>query len=121
MDDAIFSSQSESLEEVVLLMLEMRHLTLSVAESCTGGLLSERLTAVPNSSRAFVGGAVVYTPETKMLFADVPREMIDHSWSRQSRSCPSSRRGNTRTNRNFAWNLHHRPRRSWRRASGPGC
>jgi nicotinamide-nucleotide amidase len=77
MDDAIFSSQGESLEEVVLLMLEMRHLTLSVAESCTGGLLSQRLTAVPNSSRAFVGGAVVYTPETKMLFADVPREMLD--------------------------------------------
>jgi len=77
MDEAIFSSQSESLEEVVLLMLEMRHLTLSVAESCTGGLLSERLTGVPNSSRAFVGGAVVYTPETKMLFAGVPREMID--------------------------------------------
>ncbi|HEU4636070.1 MAG TPA: molybdopterin-binding protein, partial [Edaphobacter sp.] len=35
MDDAIFSSQGESLEEVVLMMMEMRHLTLSVAESCT--------------------------------------------------------------------------------------
>jgi len=77
MDDAIFSSCGENLEEVVLLMLEMRHLTLSVAESCTGGLLAERLTSVPNSSRAFVGGAVVYTPELKMLFADVPQETID--------------------------------------------
>ena len=77
MDDAIFSSRGENLEEVVLLMLEMRHLTLSVAESCTGGLLAERLTSVPNSSRAFVGGAVVYTPELKMLFADVPQETID--------------------------------------------
>ncbi len=77
MEDAIFSSQGESLEEVVLLMLEMRHLTLSVAESCTGGLLAQRLTAVPNSSRAFVGGAVVYTPELKMVFADVPREMVE--------------------------------------------
>jgi nicotinamide-nucleotide amidase len=77
MDDAIFSSQGESLEEVVLMMMEMRHLTLSVAESCTGGLLAQRLTAVPNSSRAFVGGAVVYTPEMKMLFADVPREMVE--------------------------------------------
>ncbi|HEY2039335.1 MAG TPA: competence/damage-inducible protein A [Edaphobacter sp.] len=77
MEEAIFSSRGENLEEVVLLMLEMRHLTLSVAESCTGGLLAERLTSVPNSSRAFVGGAVVYTPELKMLFADVPQETID--------------------------------------------
>lgn len=76
MQDAIYSSQGESLEEVVLLMLEMRHLTLAAAESCTGGLLAERLTAVPNSSRAFVGGAVVYTPELKTLFAGVPEEII---------------------------------------------
>lgn len=76
MQDAIFSSQGESLEEVVLLMLEMRHLTLAVAESCTGGLVAQRLTAVPNSSRAFIGGAVVYTPELKTRFADVPEEMI---------------------------------------------
>ncbi|HEY0161828.1 MAG TPA: competence/damage-inducible protein A [Edaphobacter sp.] len=77
MQDAIYSSQGESLEEVVLLMLEMRHLTLAAAESCTGGLLAQRLTAVPNSSRAFVGGAVVYTPELKTLFADVPEEIIE--------------------------------------------
>lgn len=77
MEETIFSSQGESLEEVVLMMMEMRHLTLSVAESCTGGLLAQRLTAIPNSSRVFVGGAVVYTPELKMQFADVPREMVD--------------------------------------------
>ena len=41
MDDAIFSSHGESLEEVVLLHLGMRHLDLAAAESCTGGLLSE--------------------------------------------------------------------------------
>jgi nicotinamide-nucleotide amidase len=76
MDDAIFSSQGENLEEVVLMMMEMRHLTLAVAESCTGGLLAQRLTAIPNSSRAFVGGAIVYTPELKTLFADVPQEMV---------------------------------------------
>ena len=77
MQDAIFSSQGESLEEVVLLMLEMRHLTLAAAESCTGGLFAQRLTAIPNSSRAFLGGAIVYTPELKTLFADVPSEMIE--------------------------------------------
>jgi len=77
MDDAIFSGHGESLEEVVLLMLGMRHLTLATAESCTGGLLAERLTAVPNSSSAFIGGAVVYTPELKTILTGVPKETID--------------------------------------------
>jgi nicotinamide-nucleotide amidase len=77
MDDAIFSSHGESLEEVVLLHLGMRHLSLTAAESCTGGLLAERLTAIPNSSRTFLGGAVVYTNELKTIFADVPKDLID--------------------------------------------
>ncbi|NYF81252.1 competence/damage-inducible protein A [Granulicella arctica] len=72
MDDAIFSSHGESLEEVVLLMLGMRHLTLATAESCTGGLLAERLTAIAGSSRYFLGGAVVYSDALKTIFADVP-------------------------------------------------
>jgi nicotinamide-nucleotide amidase len=76
MDDAIFSAQGESLEEVVLLMLGLRHLSLASAESCTGGLLAERLTAVPGSSRYFLGGAVVYADHLKTLFAGVPEEMI---------------------------------------------
>jgi nicotinamide-nucleotide amidase len=61
MDDAIFSSHGESLEEVVLLNLGLRNLTLATAESCTGGLLAQRLTAIPGSSRYFLGGAVVYS------------------------------------------------------------
>jgi nicotinamide-nucleotide amidase len=77
MADDVFSSQGESLEEVVLLMLGMRHLTLATAESCTGGMLAQRLTAIPDSSRAFLGGAVVYVPELKRDFADVPIEVIE--------------------------------------------
>jgi nicotinamide-nucleotide amidase len=74
--EAIFSSHGESLEEVVLLMLGLRHLTLAAAESCTGGLLAERLTAIPGSSRYFLGGAVVYADRLKTAFADVPEETI---------------------------------------------
>lgn len=76
MEDAIFSSHGESLEEVVLLMLGLRHLTLAAAESCTGGLLASRLTAVPGSSRYFLGGAVVYADALKTIFADVPADLV---------------------------------------------
>ncbi len=76
MEAVVFSAANESLEQVVLLMLGMRHLTLAVAESCTGGLLAQRLTSISGSSRSFIGGAVVYSDAMKTLFADVPREMI---------------------------------------------
>ena len=77
MEDAIFSSHGESLEEVVLLNLGLRNLTLATAESCTGGLLAQRLTAIPGSSRYFLGGAVVYSNELKTQFANVPKSLID--------------------------------------------
>ena len=77
MDDDIYSSHGESLEEVVLLMMGLRHLTLAAAESCTGGLLSERLTAIAGSSRYFLGGAVVYSDALKTTFAGVPPEIIE--------------------------------------------
>jgi nicotinamide-nucleotide amidase len=76
MGEAVYSSHGESLEETVLLLLGVRHMTLAAAESCTGGLLSQRLTAVPGSSRYFLGGAVVYADRLKTLFADVPEEMV---------------------------------------------
>jgi nicotinamide-nucleotide amidase len=76
MGEEIFSSHGESLEEVVLLMLGLRHMTLAAAESCTGGLLAQRLTAVAGSSRYFLGGAVVYADRLKTIFADVPEELV---------------------------------------------
>jgi nicotinamide-nucleotide amidase len=76
MGEDIFSSHGESLEEVVLLMLGLRHMTLAAAESCTGGLLAQRLTAVPGSSRYFLGGAVVYADRLKTTFADVPEKLV---------------------------------------------
>ncbi len=76
MEDTIFSSHGESLEEVVLLNLGLRDLTLATAESCTGGLLAQRLTAIPGSSRYFLGGAVVYSDALKTTFAQVPAELV---------------------------------------------
>jgi len=76
MEETIFSSHGESLEEVVLLNLGLRDLTLATAESCTGGLVAQRLTAVPGSSRYFLGGAVVYSDALKTTFAGVPAELV---------------------------------------------
>jgi nicotinamide-nucleotide amidase len=76
MEDSIFSSHGESLEEVVLLNLGLRDLTLATAESCTGGLLAQRLTAIAGSSRYFLGGAVVYSDALKTTFAGVPSELV---------------------------------------------
>ncbi len=77
MGDDVFSSGGESLEEVVLLMLGVRHHTLAVAESCTGGLIGKRLTSIPNSSRVFLGGAIAYSNRSKTALADVPAYLID--------------------------------------------
>ncbi len=77
LDDAVFSTGGESLEEIVGYYLQMRNLKLAVAESCTGGMVAERLTSVPGSSRFFLGGAVVYSNDLKTLFADVPPLLIE--------------------------------------------
>ena len=76
LDDFVVSDNGDSLEQIVSYYLQMRNVTLAVAESCTGGLLAERLTSVSGSSRYFLGGAVVYSNELKTAFADVPDELI---------------------------------------------
>ena len=75
--ESVFSSRGESLEQIVGYYLQMRNATLAVAESCTGGLLTERITSVSGSSRYFLGGAVVYSNNLKTDFADVPAELIE--------------------------------------------
>lgn len=75
-DDFVFSAKGETLEQIIGYYLQMRGETLSVAESCTGGMVSQRITSVPGSSRHFLGGAVVYDNSLKSSMADVPPLMI---------------------------------------------
>jgi nicotinamide-nucleotide amidase len=73
----LFSTSGEVLEEVVAWLLQEHHATIAVAESCTGGMLAERLTNVPGSSAYFRGGVVSYSNDLKTAWADVPKGLID--------------------------------------------
>jgi nicotinamide-nucleotide amidase len=74
--DRIFSQDGRALEEVVAEQLTLNNATISAAESCTGGLLAQRLTSIAGSSSYFLGGLVCYSNELKTAWADVPAEMI---------------------------------------------
>jgi len=76
LSDRIFSEDGRSLEEVVAEELNLNNATISAAESCTGGLLAQRLTSIAGSSSYFLGGVVCYSNELKTIWADVPQEMI---------------------------------------------
>jgi len=75
--DHVFSTGGESLEEVVGMYLVLKQKTVAVAESCTGGLVSERLTRMPGSSTFFLGGAVCYGNKLKTMLAGVPATLIE--------------------------------------------
>jgi nicotinamide-nucleotide amidase len=76
LEDWLYSSDGESLEQIVLFYLGLRQFTVAVAESCTGGMIAQRITSVPGSSRSFLGGAVVYADSLKYAFAGVSPELI---------------------------------------------
>jgi nicotinamide-nucleotide amidase len=65
LDRYLFSEDERPIEEHVLALCKARGLSIATAESCTGGLVAARLTSVPGSSEAFVGGVVAYSDELK--------------------------------------------------------
>ncbi len=72
----LFGEDERSVAEIVLDLARNRGLTLATAESCTGGLVASRLTAVPGSSDVFVGSVIAYANEVKVAGLGVPRELI---------------------------------------------
>jgi nicotinamide-nucleotide amidase len=74
--DAIYGVDGQDMEEVVGALLKQRRLKLSVAESCTGGLIGARITNVSGSSEYFERGAVVYGNQAKTEMLGVPEELI---------------------------------------------
>ena len=73
----IYGTDDEELEHIVGKILTDRKLTISIAESCTGGLIADRLTNVPGSSNYFERGIVTYSNESKIAELGVPRSHIE--------------------------------------------
>src|SRR5882724_4483861 len=69
--ERVYGFDDDTLESVVGALLRSRGATLAIAESCTGGLLSSRVTDVPGSSGYFLGGGVCYTAQLKTSIAGV--------------------------------------------------
>ncbi len=74
--DYVYGIDVESLEDAVLKLLTEKALTLSAAESCTGGLFSKRITDIPGASRVFSGSVVSYSSDVKSALLKVPPEVI---------------------------------------------
>jgi nicotinamide-nucleotide amidase len=75
--NAVFAMNGETMEEVIGNLLTQNGKTLSVAESCTGGLIAERLTEISGSSRYFIEGAVTYANESKIRTLNVSPGLIE--------------------------------------------
>ncbi len=72
----IYGEDEQKLEEVIGKLLKERGLKIGVAESCTGGLIKDRITDVPGSSNYFMGGVVAYSNEMKMKVLGVREESL---------------------------------------------
>ncbi|MEE9189478.1 MAG: competence/damage-inducible protein A [Candidatus Neomarinimicrobiota bacterium] len=74
----VYGYDEDRLEEIVGKLLLERKYTIAIAESCTGGLVSNRLTNVPGSSGYFMGGVVSYSDQSKMKLLNVKSETLDN-------------------------------------------
>jgi nicotinamide-nucleotide amidase len=73
----LFSRDGRPVQELVLDLCRSQGLTLAAAESCTGGMVAQRLTSIPGSSAVFVGAIVAYADEVKIRELGVPRETLE--------------------------------------------
>lgn len=89
----VYSTGGETLEEVVGHLLMKKGTTLSIAESCTGGMLSERLTGVPGISAIFHLGVVAYGNEAKKELLGVRAETLENFGAVSSRTAVEMARG----------------------------
>jgi nicotinamide-nucleotide amidase len=89
----LFSRDERRVEEIVLDLCRERGLMLATAESCTGGLVAQRLTSIPGSSAAFVGGIVAYADEVKSKELGVPAEILERHGAVSSETAAAMAQG----------------------------
>jgi nicotinamide-nucleotide amidase len=77
LDSRCYGEDRADLAAVVLDLLRLRREQVAVAESCTGGLLGARLTAIPGASDCFVGGVIAYADDVKTAELGVPASVLD--------------------------------------------
>ena len=73
---SIYGEDDATLEDAVVARLIEKNLTVATAESCTGGWLAQRITAVPGSSAIFHTGIVAYSNETKVHLLKIPQALV---------------------------------------------
>ena len=102
----LFSLTGEPLEAIVGNLLRDRQATLSTAESCTGGMLGERITSMPGSSSHFLGGFVTYSDILKVELLGVDPELIEkHSSVSNEVACAMALGARVRTGATFALSI----------------
>ena len=74
--DAVYGHDQESMEMVVGSLLRNARMTVAMAESCTGGLISHKITTIPGSSDYFLGGVTAYSNSMKTRYLHVERNLI---------------------------------------------
>jgi len=95
----LFGKDDEVLEGVVGELLKEKGMTISVAESCTGGLVAHRITEIPGSSDYFLGGVVVYSNQAKEELLGVPRHILERFGPVSRQTAEFMARGVRRLNR----------------------
>ena len=130
--DRIYSKDGSSMEEVIAHLLTLNKATIAAAESCTGGLLAERLTSIAGSSSYFLGGVVCYSNDLKTSWANVPAELIQSKGAVSSevakaladgirrRNCRAGRRQRREASRHGPHRAVARGRRERTRHALPG-
>jgi nicotinamide-nucleotide amidase len=89
----VFAEDGETMDTVVAALFRAKGITLSLAESCTGGFVSKRITDVPGSSDYFLEGAVTYSNSAKMRLLGVSPQILEEKGAVSSETAMAMARG----------------------------
>ena len=115
---SLFEAPSGKIEEAIHHQFIQQGITLSAAESCSGGSLAARLTAFPGASQYFLGSIVAYSNELKTTLLGVPETLIQEKGAVSEEVVLAMLEGLIRTHKKRLWSRHYRDRRPNRRHSG---